>query len=177
MPNPNLDLLELVASRLRPVLSEIVFVGGCATGLLIDDPGAAPVRGTYDVDVIAEIASYAEYIVFSDRLRALGFREDRSEGAPVCRWKRIPSPEQFGSIQAGGRHFYRFGAVGSADTLCVIKGRHVGVEVKDPYGKQSEHQRAFQLALEALERRYILVYTLPGLVERVEELLANNSKL
>ena len=64
MPNPNLELLELAADRLRQLLPEIVFVGGCATGLLIDDPAAAPVRGTYDVDVIAEIGSYAEYTVF-----------------------------------------------------------------------------------------------------------------
>ena len=87
MPNPNLELLELATERLRPLLSEIVFVGGCATGLLIDDPGAAPVRGTYDVDVIAEIGTYAEYAIFSERLRALGFQEDATEGAPLCRWK------------------------------------------------------------------------------------------
>jgi hypothetical protein len=59
----------MAAERLRRLLSEIVLVGGCATGLLIDDPGAAPVRGTYDVDVIAKIGSYAEYTVFSERLR------------------------------------------------------------------------------------------------------------
>jgi hypothetical protein len=81
MPNPNLELLELAAERLRQLLPEIVFVGGCATGLLIDDPAAAPVRGTYDVDVIAEIGSYAEYTVFSERLRGLGFKEDSREGA------------------------------------------------------------------------------------------------
>ena len=86
MANPNLELLELAAERLRHLLPEIVFVGGCATGLLIDDPAAAPVRGTYDVDVIAEIGSYAECAVFSDRLRALGFKEDTREGAPLCRW-------------------------------------------------------------------------------------------
>ncbi len=86
MPNPNLELLELAAEMQRPLLSEIAFVGGCATGLLIDDPAAAPVRGTYDVDVIAEIGSYAEYSVFSERLRALGFSEDAREDAPLCRW-------------------------------------------------------------------------------------------
>jgi len=42
---------------------------------------------TYDVDVIAEIAPYADYTVFSERLRALGFQEDTSEGAPLCRWQ------------------------------------------------------------------------------------------
>jgi hypothetical protein len=39
MSYPNLDLLERAAQRLRPLLPEIVFVGGCATGLLITDPG------------------------------------------------------------------------------------------------------------------------------------------
>lgn len=87
MPNPNLDLLELMAARLRPLLTEVVFVGGCTTGLLVTDPGAAPVRVTRDVDVIAEILSYADYAVFSERLHALGFEEDMSEGAPLCRWR------------------------------------------------------------------------------------------
>jgi predicted nucleotidyltransferase len=86
MPHPNLELLKLTAEKLRPLLPEIVFVGGCATGLLVTDPGAAPVRATYDVDVIAEIGSYADYAIFSERLRALGFQEDIREGAPVCRW-------------------------------------------------------------------------------------------
>jgi hypothetical protein len=75
-----------MAARLRPLLPEIVFVGGCTTGLLITDPAASPVRATDDVDVIVEIASYAEYARFSKRLRRLGFFEDSSEGAPICRW-------------------------------------------------------------------------------------------
>src|ERR1700761_3211583 len=87
MLNPNLALLEIAAVKLKPLLEEVVFVGGCATGLLITDPGAAAVRGTYDVDVITEIASYADYVVFSERLRALGFNEDSREGAPLCRWQ------------------------------------------------------------------------------------------
>ncbi len=43
MDFPNLDLLESAAEKLRPLLPEIVFVGGCATGLLIKkrfEPGA-----------------------------------------------------------------------------------------------------------------------------------------
>jgi hypothetical protein len=31
-------------------------------------------------------SSYAQYAQFGDRLRSLGFSEDASEGAPVCRW-------------------------------------------------------------------------------------------
>lgn len=56
--------------------------------MLITDRAAADVRPTYDVDAIAEITSYVEYAAFSDRLRRLGFVEDASLGAPICRWKQ-----------------------------------------------------------------------------------------
>src|SRR5512146_1695557 len=86
MANQNLELLTGVARLLRPLLDDLVFVGGCTTALLITDPAAAEVRPTYDVDSIAAITSYAEYAAFSERLRRLGFTEDQSEGAPICRW-------------------------------------------------------------------------------------------
>jgi hypothetical protein len=86
MRNPNLDQLVAAADALRPLLPELVFVGGCITGLLITDEAAGEPRGTIDVDAIAEITSYAQYAEFGDRLRSLGFNEDTSEGAPVCRW-------------------------------------------------------------------------------------------
>ena len=86
MPSSNIELLKQVAKRLGPLLHEVVFVGGCTTELFITDEAAAEVRPTFDVDVIAEITSYAHYATFSERLRALGFREDTSRGAPLCRW-------------------------------------------------------------------------------------------
>jgi hypothetical protein len=86
MPNRNLALLTHAARLLTPLLNELVFVGGSTTSLLITDRAAAEVRPTYDVDAIAEITSYAAYADFSERLRKLGFREDASEGAPICRW-------------------------------------------------------------------------------------------
>jgi hypothetical protein len=84
MADPNIRLLKEAAKLLRPVLGELVFVGGCTTGLLISDEGAGDVRPTVDVDAITEITSYADYTVFSERLRTLGFTH--SEGAPTCRW-------------------------------------------------------------------------------------------
>jgi hypothetical protein len=86
--NRNLNLLINAAKLLKPILGELVFVGGCATGLLITDEGAADVRPTYDVDAIAEITSYSGYVKFSEKLRALGFREDTRDGAPLCRWRQ-----------------------------------------------------------------------------------------
>jgi hypothetical protein len=88
MANPNLQLLVDAAKLLRPILGELVFVGGCTTALLITDKAAAEVRPTYDVDAIAEITSYVGYVEFSERLKALGFREDTREGAPLCRWRQ-----------------------------------------------------------------------------------------
>jgi len=88
MANPNLQLLTDAAKLLKPILGELVFVGGCATALLITDSAAADVRPTFDVDAIAEITSYAAYAEFSERLRRLGFQEDAREGAPLCRWRQ-----------------------------------------------------------------------------------------
>ena len=84
--NPNLAITEAVAKRLSPLLPDLVFVGGCATGLLITDPASAPVRPTRDVDVIAELASYAKYASLSQRLRDPGFQEQHGPGDPMCRW-------------------------------------------------------------------------------------------
>lgn len=81
------QLLKAVATRLEPLLGEIVFVGGCATELLVTDPAAPPVRASDDVDVIVEITSYAEYAKFSARLRKLGLVEDATDAAPICRWR------------------------------------------------------------------------------------------
>jgi len=61
---------------------------GSTTTLLITDQAAAEVRPTYDADAIAEITSYAAYVDFSERLRKLGFTEDTTEGAPICRWRQ-----------------------------------------------------------------------------------------
>jgi hypothetical protein len=92
MGNPNFQLLVDAAKLLKPILGELVFVGGCTTALLITDKGAAEVRPTYDVDAIAEITSYVEYAGFSEKLKALGFREDTREGAPLVAGvkKRLP---------------------------------------------------------------------------------------
>ena len=88
MSKHNLELLAEAARLLKPLLGELVFVGGSTTALLITDKAAAEVRPTYDVDAIAEITSYAAYADFSERLRGCGFKEDTSEGAPICRWRQ-----------------------------------------------------------------------------------------
>ena len=48
MDDPNLEMLAAAARVLRPLLGELVFLGGCTTGLMISDPAAAGVRPTKD---------------------------------------------------------------------------------------------------------------------------------
>jgi len=91
MHDTNRQPMVTTARLLRPILNELVFVGGSVAGLLITDKGAPDVRATGDVDTIAEITSYAEYVRFSERLRSLGFSEDASAGAPLCRWRQGPA--------------------------------------------------------------------------------------
>lgn len=84
--NPNLEIMILAVEQLGELVDEMVFLGGCATGLLITDPAAPPIRVTRDVDAIVQVISRADYYQLSEKLRARGFKEDASEGAPICRW-------------------------------------------------------------------------------------------
>ena len=84
--NPNLEIIEIAAEALGPLSDELVFLGGCATALLITDSAAPPVRVTRDVDTLAEIGTAAEYHELENRLRQRGFEVDSSMGAPICRW-------------------------------------------------------------------------------------------
>jgi len=135
MANQNLELLIVAAKLLSPVLDELVFVGGCATGLLVSDEAAAEVRPTFDVDAIAEITSYVEYTTFGERLRKLGFTEDASEGAPICRWQHgqikldlMPLDEK---ILGFSNRWYK-SAMDSAQDLEIERGVRIRV-VTAPY--------------------------------------------
>ena len=86
LKNPNLEILIRTVQRLGELTDEMVFLGGCATGLLITDEAAPPIRMTKDVDAIVHVTSLVEYYKLSDKLRAVGFKEDTSDGAPLCRW-------------------------------------------------------------------------------------------
>ena len=84
-----IEMLEAAAADLAPLCEDIVFVGGAVVCLLITDPGAPPVSSTKDIDVVVSVTTNYEYSEgFGGRLRQLGFGEDSSEGAPLCRWCR-----------------------------------------------------------------------------------------
>jgi hypothetical protein len=84
--DPNLEILARAVARLGYLADRMVFLGGCATALLLTDPAAPEVRSTQDVDVITEVGSLTDYYRLADELRGAGFAEDRTPGAPLCRW-------------------------------------------------------------------------------------------
>ncbi|PCI64943.1 MAG: hypothetical protein COB38_12100 [Gammaproteobacteria bacterium] len=86
LQNPNMAILTLAMEKLGSLSNEMVIVGGCATGLLITDKAAAPIRATIDVDVIVQVVTRGDYYKLSERLRKKGFNEDMSEDSPICRW-------------------------------------------------------------------------------------------
>lgn len=86
MADPNIELLIQIAEALGDLRERLVFVGGCATALLITDPAAAPVRATEDVDTIVAIVSKPEYHHLGEALQARGFSQPLEEGDPPYRW-------------------------------------------------------------------------------------------
>lgn len=87
--SPNRDRLLRTARLLRPLLGEVVFVGGQVAELLVTDPAAVRVRPTDDVDVIVPVTTRTAYHAIQMRLVALGFTPDQRAGAPVCRMRTV----------------------------------------------------------------------------------------
>ena len=83
---PNLAILEMAVHALGELTNSLVFVGGCATGLLVTSIRANQIRATEDVDVIAQVATITEYHGVESMLAARGFKHDTSPDAPICRW-------------------------------------------------------------------------------------------
>lgn len=84
--DPNRYLIAEMARVLGDLRDEMVFIGGCAAGLLVSDPAAEGVRPTTDVDAIAEISTYGDYHRMEQRLTQRGFRPMPESGV-ICRWK------------------------------------------------------------------------------------------
>ena len=80
-------MLEKVANALGDeLLPQVVFVGGCTTGLLITDEFTKEqVRYTEDVDLIVHIISRPDWPRLQKKLRQQGFQDDVNENTVICR--------------------------------------------------------------------------------------------
>lgn len=86
MHSTNIIMLQTVANGLGKLKDEMVFVGGAVAELYADNPAASEIRPTLDVDCVIEISSRLQFAKLEENLRAKGFKNDTSEGAPICRW-------------------------------------------------------------------------------------------
>lgn len=79
--------IEQVAKGLKALKDDVLFIGGAAVSLYINDPAVQTTRPTKDIDCIIELTSRLEYYKLEENLRTLGFNHYKEEGAPICRWK------------------------------------------------------------------------------------------
>jgi predicted nucleotidyltransferase len=84
--NPNLAILELITYALGPVCDEVIFVGGCAAGLLLTQERPESIRITEDVDIVAQALAGHDYHLIEKKLHKQGFANDTRSDAPICRW-------------------------------------------------------------------------------------------
>jgi hypothetical protein len=81
----SLELLDLAAQALGPLVEDVVFVGGASIELWISDRAAPPTRATDDVDVIGAVSTRTGYYQLAERLRARGFTQ-AIDSSVICRW-------------------------------------------------------------------------------------------
>jgi hypothetical protein len=105
------------------------------TEILVTDPGAPEPRVTLDIDAVVEVTTRREYYGFADKLHAAGFSEDRSEGAPLCRWLvdgakvDLMPPDE--AVLGFSNRWYSV-ALANASVICLPHGTQVRV-VTAPY--------------------------------------------
>lgn len=82
------DMLVLVANALGDeLLQQVVFVGGCTTGLLVTDTVTQEsIRYTEDVDLITRVMGYPQWATFQEQLKARGFTISPDDDV-ICRMR------------------------------------------------------------------------------------------
>jgi hypothetical protein len=88
MATNNIAMIERIVRALGDLKDKMVFVGGSVAELYADFPEVSDIRPTLDVDCIVDIkviSNYADYTKLEAELRKLGFQNDMSQNAPICR--------------------------------------------------------------------------------------------
>jgi len=81
-------MLVVVAQALgEDLLQQVVFVGGCTTGLLITDSMTQEaIRYTEDVDLITHVMGYPQWATFQEQLKEKGFTINPEDDV-ICRMR------------------------------------------------------------------------------------------
>lgn len=86
----NIQKILFAANALEELVDEIVFLGGCAAALLVDQSAVHAARATEDVDFIVDITTKTELYKFAKKLKEKGFVESPEI---ICRWERVKEPK------------------------------------------------------------------------------------
>ena len=81
-----IDSLHVVARHFNGLDIPYAFLGASILPLLVDNPAVQEIRPTIDIDLSVQVVTLPALYKLEERLRALGFRHDTREGAPICRW-------------------------------------------------------------------------------------------
>lgn len=81
-------MLSTVAKALGDDLRQkVIFVGGCATGLLVTDTVTKDaVRYTEDVDLVVQVMGYPQWVSLQERLKKRGFTVNHNDQV-LCRMR------------------------------------------------------------------------------------------
>jgi len=78
--------IKEIAASLKHLLKEVVFVGGAVVNLYSSDEAVTEIRQTDDIDCVVKTLLRSDYNNFEKEIRKLGFKNDLSENAPICRY-------------------------------------------------------------------------------------------
>ncbi len=175
--NQNLEQLVAVAAILEPLLNRLVLVGGCATSLLVTDPGAADARPTVDVDLIVDVLTIADYQKLTQEVRQLGFQPDAASDV-ICRWtngKYIVDIMPDDATVLGFSNRWYSAAIESAESL-LLKNKLQIRHVNAPYFLATKLEAFFGRG----EEDYVASHDLEDLVALIDgraSLLAEVEKI
>lgn len=80
------DFIKVVAKSLEHLIKDVVFTGGAVVNLYSTDTAATDIRPTDDIDCVVKAVRRSDYNNFEEQLRKLGFVNDLSGKAPICRY-------------------------------------------------------------------------------------------
>lgn len=78
--------IKEIAKSLKHIKKEVVFTGGAVVNLYSTDKAATDIRPTDDIDCVVKAVRRSDYNNFEEQLRKLGFANDMSGKAPICRY-------------------------------------------------------------------------------------------
>lgn len=82
-----IEMITEVATALGDLLGQVVFIGGCVSGLLINDSFTMEqIRYTEDVDVIVNVATNGDWRNLQKQLNNRGFRQNLQDDV-ICRMR------------------------------------------------------------------------------------------